>query len=117
MKIWEIDKTEDKEYCDSNGRIWQYNIRGNFRNENDDITDIYVWSEIYNMEFELYQPIDWLVITTDTPLYVRDYTSEEWEKRHFASFHDDKIYVYPGGMTSWTSHPQYAVSYKYAKLS
>ena len=119
MKIWELEQNHSNQYEDIDGRIWQFDLRGNLRSEdtNDDITAFHTWSTIQKMEFELYTVIDWKTVAVDTSIYVRDDVSDEWEKRHFASFHDGKIYVYPHGMTSWTSHAQYAVNYKYAKLS
>ncbi len=119
MKIWELEQNHSNQYEDIDGRIWQFDLRGNLRSEdtNDDITAFHTWSAIQKMDFELCDDIDWKTVAVDTSIYVRDDVSYEWEKRHFTSFHDGKIYVYPHGMTSWTSHAQYAVNYKYAKLS
>ena len=119
MKIWELEQNHSNQYEDINGRIWRFDIKGNLRSEdtNDDITDIHLWSKIQKMEFELCEVVDWTAIATDTPIYVRDEKCDEWEKRHFADFRDGKFYVFPHGMTSWTQHVQYAIKYKYAKLS
>ena len=119
MKLWELEQNHFNKYEDIDGRIWSFDVKGNLISEytNDDITDIHAWSTIQRMDFELCDDIDWKTVAVDTPIYVRDEKCDTWEKRHFANFKDGKIYVFPLGMTSWTSHAQYAVNYKYAKLS
>ena len=118
MKIWELEQNHFNQYEDIDGRIWRFDIKGNLRSEdtNDDITDIHMWSKIQKMEFELYTVIDWKTVVVDTPIYVRDEKCDDWGKRHFASFKNGKVYVFPDGMTSWTQYENYAVKYNYAKL-
>ena len=118
MKIWELEQNHSNQYEDIDGRIWQFDLRGNLRSEdtNDDITAFHTWSTIQKMEFKLYTVIDWKTVVVDTPIYVRENPSDEWQKRHFASFRDGKIYVFSHGMTSWTADPKHVVDYKNAKL-
>ena len=117
MKIWELEQNHFNKYEDIDGRIWSFDVKGNLISEytNDDITDVHAWSTIQKMEF--YKVIDWKTVAVDTPIYVRENPSDEWQKRHFASFRDGKIYVFSHGMTSWTADPKHAVDYKNAKLS
>ena len=115
MKLWELEQMECAEYRDNHGRIWFFHD-GNLINDNGIIiTHMHSWKELSNLSFEPY--VDWENISIDTPIYVRDDESEEWEKRHFASYRDGKIYVFPHGTTSWTQYAKYAINYKYAKLS
>ena len=118
MKIWELEQNHSNRYEDNDGGIWSFDIKGNLIKEHteDDITDLHTWSIIQKMKFELCDGIDWKTVAVDTPIYVRDKKCDEWEKRHFASFHDGQIYVFPFGTTSWTSHAQNAANYKYSKL-
>ena len=117
MKICELEQNNFNRYEDNDGRMWSFDARGNLRSEdtNDDITAFHTWSAIQKMEF--YKVIDWKTVAVDTPIYVRENPSDEWQERHFANFKDGKIYVFSHGMTSWTSHAQHVVDYKYAKLS
>ena len=118
MKIWELEQNHFNQYEDIDGRIWSFDVKGNLIKEHtdDDITDLHTWSIIQTMEFELCNGVDWKKVAVDTPIYVRENPSDEWQKRHFASFRDGKIHVFSHGMTSWTADPKHAVDYKYAKL-
>ena len=118
MKIWELEQNHSNRYEDINGKIWRFDARGILVSEytDDDITDTHSWGEMQTMDFELCNGINWKTVAVDTPIYVRDMKCDEWNKRHFARFHDGKVYVFPLGSTSWTSHVQYALSYNYAKL-
>ena len=125
MKIWEIERTEGLIYRDSCNAEWLIDNRGNLLSwEYGHINLRYnvvkllelEFTKIPKMEFELCDGIDWTTVAVDTPIYVRENPSDEWQKRHFASFRDKKIYAYLHGLTSWTADPQHAVDYKYAKL-
>ena len=62
-----------------------------------------------------YEPkVDWTKVPVDTKILVRDYEEENWTKRHFAKYEDDKIYVYDGGKTSFTTNS--VSSWRYSKL-
>ena len=62
--------------------------------------------------------IDWSKVKVDTPILVREFESAEWVKRHFAFFKNKKVYVWEGGLTSWTCYGlEDAMSWEYAKLA
>ena len=62
--------------------------------------------------------VDWSKVPVDTPIYVRAYERNTWEKRHFAYFKDGKVYAWLNGATSWTvENPEYVFSWKNAKLA
>lgn len=62
--------------------------------------------------------IDWSKVKVDTPIYVRAYESNVWEKRHFAFFKDGKVYAWLSGVTSWTTEDtNHVFSWEYAKLA
>lgn len=62
--------------------------------------------------------VDWSNVKVDTPIYVREYNGNTWEKRHFAFFKDGKVYAWLNGVTSWTAeNTNYVFSWKYAKLA
>lgn len=62
--------------------------------------------------------IDWSKVKVDTPILVREFESAEWVKRHFAFFKNEKVYVWEGGLTSWTCDGlEDAMSWEHAKLA
>lgn len=62
-----------------------------------------------------YEPkVDWSKVPVDTKILVKEYTSEDWEKRHFAKYEDGKIYAYDDGKSSFTT--DVIVSWSYGKL-
>lgn len=62
--------------------------------------------------------VDWSKVAVDTPILVREFESAEWVKRHFAFFKNEKVYVWEGGLTSWTCDGlEDAMSWEYAKLA
>lgn len=42
-------------------------------------------------------------IEDDTPILVKQYEQDEWEKRHFAYFKDERVYAWLCGATSWSA--------------
>ncbi len=46
---------------------------------------------------------DWSKVEVDTKVLVRYKSYDEWEKRYFAEYIDDKVYVFKDGRTSWNS--------------
>lgn len=58
---------------------------------------------------------DWSKVKVDTPMLVRDYEDQKWERRHFAKYEDGAIFTWGGGETSWTSGCM--IRWKYAKLA
>lgn len=59
--------------------------------------------------------VDWSKVEVDTPILVKDYGEEEWEKRHFAKYEGGKVYAWQAGGTSWTE--DHIASWAYAKLA
>lgn len=39
--------------------------------------------------------VDWSKVPVDTPILVRDIESDEWERRYFAKYEDNTVYVCP----------------------
>ena len=58
---------------------------------------------------------DWSKVELDTPILVRDYEDQGWERRHFAKYEDGAVFAWGGGETSWTSGCM--IRWKYAKLA
>ena len=49
--------------------------------------------------------VDWSRVAVDTPILVRDSSSEAWVRRYFARFSEDnKICTFPAGATSWSNN-------------
>lgn len=46
---------------------------------------------------------DWSKVAVDTPILVKQYEQDEWEKRHFAYFKDERVYAWLCGATSWSA--------------
>lgn len=59
--------------------------------------------------------VDWSKVEVDTPILVRDYEDQEWERKHFAKYEDGAVYAWGSGETSWTSGCM--IRWKYAKLA
>ena len=72
-------------------------------------------NEVFSIEEEL-GIVDWSKVKVDTPIYVRAYENNAWEKRHFAFFKDGKVYAWLSGATSWSTDED-AFSWNYAKLA
>lgn len=47
--------------------------------------------------------VDWSKIAVDTPILVKQYEQDKWEKRHFAYFKDERVYAWLCGATSWSA--------------
>lgn len=47
--------------------------------------------------------VDWSKIAVDTPILVKQNEQDEWEKRHFAYFKDERVYAWLCGATSWSA--------------
>ena len=59
---------------------------------------------------------DWSKVEVDTPILVRDYEDQGWERRHFAKYEEGVIYTWTSGNTRWTSEG-IMTRWKYAKLA
>lgn len=66
-----------------------------------------------------WQPqVDWSNVEVDTPIYVRDFVSEDWLPRYFAKYEKNKVFTWAWGATSFSAdNDEDIVSYKYAKLA
>ena len=58
--------------------------------------------------------IDWSQVMVNTPILVKDFDSEIWQRRHFAKYENGLIYAWIGGSTSWTETGM--KSWNFAKL-
>lgn len=47
--------------------------------------------------------VDWSKVAVDTPILVKQHEQDEWEKRHFACFKDERVYAWLCGATSWSA--------------
>ena len=58
--------------------------------------------------------IDWSKVKVDTPILVRNYENEEWEKRFFAKFENGFVFAWDFGRMSWNESQM--IPWKCAKL-
>ena len=79
-----------------------------------EITKVYDLSEYAHMSLEfstehrellwgIEDEIDWNKVEVDAKVLVRYKPYDEWEKRYFAKYIDDNVYVFKEGKTSWNS--------------
>lgn len=62
--------------------------------------------------------VDWSKVKVDTPILVRQYEQDEWEKRHFAYFKDGKVCAWLCGATSWSAdYEGDTTDWNFAKLA
>lgn len=62
--------------------------------------------------------IDWSKVKVDTPILVRDFKTERWEKRYFAEYKDDFVFTWRNGSTSWSAdHKDDTTQWNFAKLA
>lgn len=72
-----------------------------------------------SVQFEPIPDVDWTQVEVDTPIWVRDKTTDAWDKRHFAEFDQTrkKVRAWNNGWTSFTAHPVSHTSWNYATLT
>lgn len=65
-----------------------------------------------------YEPeVDWSKVPVDTPILVKvERSSDKWFERHFAYYHDGKVYAWNNGRTSYTTQQDPPSVWQYAKL-
>lgn len=62
--------------------------------------------------------VDWSKVKVDTPILVRQYEQDEWEKRHFAYFKDGRVCAWLCGATSWSAdYEGDTTDWNFAKLA
>lgn len=62
--------------------------------------------------------VDWSKVAVDTPILVKQYEQDEWEKRHFAYFKDERVYAWLCGATSWSAdYEGDTTDWNFAKLA
>ena len=125
MNIIEIGKKENvgKKYeAYNNGKsngIWTLkeeveDVFELYNEYEDGITNLYYVSEIASLEFK--EVIDWSKIPVDTKLLVSK-DGENWLRRYFAKYEDDKIYFFSCGASSYSVDDiSNVLSWEYVKL-
>ncbi len=62
--------------------------------------------------------VDWSKVAVDTPIWVKQNEQDEWEKRHFAYFKDERVYAWLCGATSWSAdYEGDTTDWNFAKLA
>ena len=62
--------------------------------------------------------VEWSKVPVDTPILVKQYEQDEWEKRHFAYFKDERVYAWLCGATSWSAdYEGDTTNWNFAKLA
>ena len=62
--------------------------------------------------------VDWSKVAVDTPILVKQYEQDEWEKRHFAYFKDGRVCAWLCGATSWSAdYEGDTTDWNFAKLA
>lgn len=62
--------------------------------------------------------VEWSKVPVDTPILVKQYEQDEWEKRHFAYFKDERVYDWLCGATSWSAdYEGDTTNWNFAKLA
>ena len=62
--------------------------------------------------------VDWSKVAVDTPVLVKTYEQDAWQKRYFAYLKGGRVYVWLCGTTSWSADNDKDVMYwNYAKLA
>nr|DAX86979.1 MAG TPA: hypothetical protein [Caudoviricetes sp.] len=62
--------------------------------------------------------VDWSKVKVDTPILVKAYEQDDWQKRYFAYFKDGRVYAWLCGTTSWSAdNDEDVMSWNCAKLA
>lgn len=62
--------------------------------------------------------VDWSKVKVDTPVLVKTYEQDDWQKRYFAYFKDGRVYAWLCGTTSWSAdNDEDVMSWNCAKLA
>lgn len=74
-------------------------------------------NEVLNIAEEL-GIVDWSKVAIDTPVLVKAYEQDNWQKRYFAYFKGGRVYTWICGTTSWSAdNDEDVMSWNCAKLA
>ena len=76
----------------------------------------YKFREWLNSEY-VEPPVDWSKVAVDTPILVKDYKEDTWERRHFAKYENGIVFAWGNGLTSWSADSDNVCDWKIAKLA
>lgn len=72
--------------------------------------------KVYDIAEEL-GIIDWTDVKINTPILVRNFDDERWQKGHFAKYDGGRVFAFPKGRTSFTSGLDWGIAFEQAKLA
>ena len=61
--------------------------------------------------------VDWNKIKVNTKILVRDNEQEDWHKRYFAKYENERVFAWCCGGTSWSARDKAVLGWKYAELA
>jgi len=61
--------------------------------------------------------VDWSKVKVDTKILVRENEQEDWEKRYFAKYENERVFAWFCGGTSWSARDNVVLGWKYAELA
>jgi hypothetical protein len=61
--------------------------------------------------------VDWSKVKVDTKILVRNYEQEDWSKRYFAKYENERVFTWSRGKTSWSVCDKEVIDWNYAKLA
>jgi len=61
--------------------------------------------------------VDWSKVKVDTKILVRENEQEDWEKRYFAKYENERVFAWSCGGTSWSARDKAVLGWKYAELA
>ena len=63
-------------------------------------------------------PVDWSKVAVDTPILVKDYECDNWNRGYFAMYKNGTVFTWYHGATSWSAEGDSDItSWRYAKLA
>lgn len=124
MKIWEVLKQQNNEnklykvvIIKNEGERFEEIYKFEFGDlceiiTGNPLTKLYTLIDVNDMEFK--EVIDWSKVKKDTKVLV-SLGGEQWNKRYFAYYKENKFWCYDSGTTSWSNNT--TESWKYCKLA
>lgn len=61
--------------------------------------------------------VDWTDVKINTPILVRNFDDERWQKGHFAKYDGGRVFAFPKGRTSFTSGLDWGIAFEQAKIA